>query len=135
MAGGIEISGVSGFEAGIEALKAAVDAATRLGVTSGAHLIEANAKAQMNGPGPTVRTGTLRRSIGVVDTTSLGPGIWKSRIAPTVIYGRIQELGGDAGINHSAHLRPRPYMQPGLNKSLPDLVGVFKAAWQIALKA
>jgi hypothetical protein len=129
---GIEIEGVSGFEAGIEAMIVAVDAATRLSVTAGAHLIEANAKAQMNGPGPNVRTGTLRRSIGVIDTVSLGRGIWKSRIAPTVIYGRIQELGGYAGINHSAYLRPRPYMQPGLNKSIPQLEGVFRAAWDRA---
>ena len=44
MAGGISIEGVPGFEAGIDALIATVQAATLRGVTAGAHLIEAQAK-------------------------------------------------------------------------------------------
>ena len=91
---GIEIAGVSGFEAGIDALIAAVQESTRLAVMSGAHLIEAQAKQSMNGPGPQVRTGTLRRSINVIDTTTLGAGSYQARIAPTVIYGRTHGTRG-----------------------------------------
>ena len=133
---GIEISGVSGFEAGIDALLEAVQAATRAAVVSGAHLIEAQAKQSMNGPGPQVRTGTLRRSIGVVDTTQLGAGIYQSRIAPTVIYGRRQELGfhGQDSLGRHYNQIGRPYMSTGLNRATPLLEGVFTAAWQTAMR-
>ena len=140
MAGGIEVSGVSGFEAGIDALIATVQAATLRGVTAGAHLIEAQAKQSMNGPGPQVRTGTLRRSINVISTTTLGGGSYQARIAPTVIYGRRMELGyhgtDSLGRNYSnPGQRAYPYLSTGLNRSLPLLQGVFSAAWQAAMRA
>jgi hypothetical protein len=137
MAGGIEISGVPGFEASIDALIAAAQAAALRGVTAGAHLIEAQAKQSMNGPGPQVQTGTLRRSINVIDTTTLGGGSYQARIAPTVIYGRRQELGfhGVDSIGRHYNQRGRPYLSTGLNRSLPLLQGVFSAAWQAAMRA
>lgn len=132
---GFTFEGIGGFEAGINALIAAVDAATKLAVTSGAHLIEANAKQSMNGPGPQVQTGTLRRSISVVDTTSLGAGVWKARVAPTVIYGRRMELGfhGQDSLGRTYNQRAYPFMRPGLQKSIGQLDGVFAAAWNTAL--
>ena len=137
MAGGISIEGVPGFEAGIDALIATVQAATLRGVTAGAHLIEAQAKQSMNGPGPQVRTGTLRRSINVISTTTLGGGSYQARIAPTVIYGRRQELGfhGQDSLGRTYNQSGRPYLSTGLNRSLPLLQGVFSAAWQAAMRA
>ena len=140
MAGGISIEGVSGFEAGINALISAAQEATRTAVMTGAHLIEAQAKQSMNGPGPQVRTGTLRRSINVIDTTSLGAGSYQARIAPTVIYGRRMELGyhGTDSLGRSyanPGQRAYPYMSPGLNRSIPLLQGVFSTAWQAAMRA
>ena len=137
MAGGIEISGVGGFEASIDALIASVQEATRVGVMTGAHLVEAQAKQSMNGPGPQVQTGTLRRSINVVDTTTLGAGSYQARIAPTVIYGRRQELGfhGADSLGRVYNQRGRPFLSTGLNRSIPQLQGVFSAAWQAAMRA
>jgi len=134
---GITIDGVGGFEAGLDALIASVQEATRLAVMSGAHLIEAQAKQSMNGPGPKVQTGTLRRSINVIDTTSLGAGSYQARIAPTVIYGRRQELGfhGQDSLGRHYNQSGRPFLSTGLNKSLPLLQGVFSAAWQAAMRA
>ena len=149
---GFEVSGVSGFDAGIDAIQDAVRAATQVGVSRGAALIQNMARLSMNGPGPNVRTGTLRRSIEVLEVAELGADTWQARIAPTVIYGRIQELGGTIhpvranmlswvdtdGNRHFAQqvtLRPRPYMKPGLDKSTPLLVDVFRAAWGEALEA
>ncbi len=130
-----DIAGVGGFEAGINALIAAAEEGARLGVTAGAHLIEANAKQSMNGPGPQVRTGTLRRSIGIVDVTSLGAGIFQARVAPTVIYGRRMELGfhGTDSLNRHYNQRAYPFLKPGLDKAIPQLESVFAAAWQRAM--
>ena len=140
MAGGISIEGVPGFEASIDALIAAAQEAARTAVMTGAHLIEAQAKQSMNGPGPQVRTGTLRRSINVIDTTTLGAGSYQARIAPTVIYGRRMELGfhgtDSLGRNYSnPGQRAYPYLSTGLNRSIPQLQGVFAAAWQAAMRA
>ena len=140
MAGGISIEGVPGFEASIDALIAAAQEAARTAVMTGAHLIEAQAKQSMNGPGPQVRTGTLRRSINVIDTTTLGAGSYQARIAPTVIYGRRMELGyhGTDSLGRSYQnpgQKAYPYLSTGLNRSLPLLQGVFAAAWQTAMKA
>ncbi len=89
----------------------------------------------MNGPGPQVRTGTLRRSIGVVDTISLGRGIYQARVAPTVIYGRRMELGfhGTDSLNRHYNQRAYPFLKPGLDKAIPQLESVFAAAWQRAM--
>ena len=137
MAGGISIEGIPGFEASIDALISAAQEAARTAVMTGAHLIEAQAKQSMNGPGPNVQTGTLRRSINVVDTTSLGAGSYQARIAPTVIYGRRQELGfhGQDSRGRTYNQRGRPYLSTGLHRSLPLLQGVFSAAWQAAMRA
>ena len=140
MAGGISIEGVPGFEASIDALIAAAQEAARTAVMTGAHLIEAQAKQSMNGPGPQVRTGTLRRSINVIDTTTLGAGSYQARIAPTVIYGRRMELGyhGTDSLGRSyanPGQKAYPYLSTGLNRSLPLLQGVFATAWQAAMTA
>ena len=63
-------------------------------------------------PGPRVITGALRNSILVMGGRSavrpcrfalaVGAYRWSSIIAPTVIYGRIQELGGNVYPHHMA---------------------------------
>lgn len=138
MAGSIEISGVSSFAKSIDLLKAKVDAASRDAVVSGAHLIEANAKARVP-----VKSGRLRRSITLVDTTSLGAGIWQARVAPTTVYGRRVELGfvgtDSLGRNFTAsnpfNAHGHPYFTPGVHAAIPALPAVFEAAWATAMEA
>ena len=131
MAGGIEVSGLGDFAASIERLKAQVDVASRTAVVQGAHLIEAMAK-----PETPVRSGRLRRSIQVIDTTSLGAGIWQARVAPTTVYGRRIELGfhGTDSLNRHYNQSGNPYFQRGTNRALGAMPQVFEAAWQSAME-
>ena len=46
-----------------------------------------------------------------------GKGQWTARVAPTTVYARIQELGGQAGRGHQSALPPRPYVSPAVTKS------------------
>lgn len=136
------------FAAAIDALIEAVDLATQRGVQLGAALVEAEAKSSF-GPAhakgtakassqPQSITGTLRRSIGVVDITSAGLGVWAARIAPTVIYGRRIELGfhgtDSLGRNYTNPGQPAyPFLKPGLDKALGRLPDIFTSAWNVAL--
>jgi hypothetical protein len=139
---GFEVSGVSGFGATIDALIARVEAATERCVQLGAAAIETAAKGSMNSPGPQVRTGTLRRSIGIINISALGAGQWQATVAPTTVYGRRMELGfhsvdslgrnyGPPNLGQPAY----PYMQPGLTKAMPLLPAIFEATWGAALGA
>ena len=86
--------GIREFNAALVKIAEAADVAGEQIVTKGAHLVEAAAKQKASGrPGPNVVSGTLRRSIGLVDVTRLGPGRWQSQTAPTVVYARRIELG------------------------------------------
>lgn len=49
-------------------------------------------------------------------------------VGATTVYARIQELGGDAGIDHSAHLLPRPYLAPTVARIRSQLHDVAVAA-------
>lgn len=53
-------------------------------------------------PGPMVRTGALVRSIHRYPATRVGPAAFNAIVGPTVVYGRIQELGGHI---YPKHLR------------------------------
>ena len=126
----IEISGIGGFAAAIDALKARVDVASRTAVESGAHLIEAMAK-----PETPVKSGRLRRSIGVLDVTSLGAGIYQARVAPQTVYGRRIELGfhGQDSLGRTYNQSGNPYFQRGTNRALASMPSVFEAAWAAAM--
>ena len=146
MAGdGIEMifSGMEEFRKALDEMVAKADAGSREIVTKGALIIENNAKRHAH-----VISGRLRRSIRLIDVTSLGFGVWKSRVAPTVIYGRIQELGGTIrpkGDNatgllwfkvggqlrsaKSVTLKPHPYLKPGVDDSHGELSALAESVW------
>lgn len=42
-----------------------------------------------------VRTGNLRRSIRAHAPVEVRPNVWESKTYPTVVYARLQELGGN----------------------------------------
>lgn len=68
------------------------------------------------GSPPSLITGTLRRSIVATPAAPAGPGRWVATVGGTVIYARIQELGGQTGRNHATTLPPRPYLRPAAEK-------------------
>jgi phage gpG-like protein len=144
----IRLKGAAEFKSALLGTISAEQAATRAAVAEAAHLIERTAKEKLaekshppgtrtpSAPGepPALVTGNLRRSISVFgpDPTTVGgfPG-WTARIGPTAVYGRVQELGGDAG---RAMLPPRPYMQPAYDEVHPLLRGIFVKHWRGPLK-
>jgi phage gpG-like protein len=83
------------------------------------------------GSPPGLITGQLRRSVRQTKTYSSGAGRWTVHIAPTMIYARIQELGGWAGRGHKSHLPARPYVRPGMLaaelKARDAAIRVFRA--------
>lgn len=106
--------------------KRIADEAQKTALSQSALVVEREAKQQLtksgrhapgtptpSAPGspPAIITGTLRASVRTFPPTRSGFGNYQIMIGPTVIYGRIQELGGD-------RLPPRPYMQPAINESL-----------------
>ena len=85
-----------------------------------------------SGPGqpPSLISGALRRSITVEAPERTAQG-WAISVGPTIVYGRIQELGGTAG--NGARLPPRPYMRPAW-AVVPDKVrDIFQDAWRDAV--
>ena len=160
-------SSVSAFVEILDTIVANMERATPVAVLQGASIIQAQARGNAtHRPGPNVRTGALRRSIivGAGDgaaaipgsgTARTGPYRWSSTIGPTVIYGRIQELGGtifphhlapsgrpgmlswvDGGVRFYAHrvtLPSRPYLAPTVPASLAAVSARFYAIWAAAL--
>lgn len=144
----IVLEGVPEFNRALESLVARMSAASRKAATTGGHLIEAGAKKNLGlrahargtptpsppGSPPALITGTLRRSIRVTAAEPVSITGWTVSVGPTVVYGRIQELGGDAGRGGSVHLPPRPYLEPALQEVVDSgaLWGCYAAAWREA---
>lgn len=82
------------------------------------------------GSPPSLVSGALRRSITVEPPIRSGEG-WSILVGPTIVYGRIQELGGSS--NGHNYLPPRPYMAPAW-LILPDKIrDIFEDAWSNAV--
>ncbi len=77
------------------------------------------------GTPPGRRSGDLQDSIKASPPVAVG-GEAVVEVGPDIIYGRIQELGGDTGRNHATHLEPRPYLEPSLTEGIAS--GGFTAA-------
>ena len=108
---------------------------------------------------PQVVSGNLMRSIGVRSLEQTGEYDFEARVGPTMKYGRRIELGFNGyvtGSMVSAHSRNTqngvvyvgeyrrkgyrvnqnayPYMQPGVQKSLPDIERIFISSWTRAIR-
>lgn len=83
------------------------------------------------GAPPAMISGALRDSVHITGHLD-APGYAETRVAPTTIYARIQELGGWAGAGHASYLPPRPYVRPAILRSWAELeavaIAVFAAA-------
>jgi phage gpG-like protein len=141
----IHFEGLSEFQTSIANLVKATEAATKLAVVKAGNIVKKNAQTGLAlrshpkgtwspsppGDAPALVTGALRRSI-TVKVSSEGFAGAKAEIGPTIIYGRIQELGGSTGRNHSVRLPARPYMRPALEYSMPEMSRVYLEAWEAA---
>jgi len=163
-------SSVAGLNAALDRIVAAAVEATPSAVFQAAAIVQGKARDNASHrPGPNVISGDLRRSIIVGAGDSAGPmagttariGVyrWSSVVGPTVIYGRIQELGGDVYPKHltksgkpgwlgwggtpghrthfarHVYIPARPYLSPALAASLPQVQQRFYDVWAAAIKA
>lgn len=68
------------------------------------------------GEPPALVTGTLRRSVHATAPRQTGPGRWEVEAGGSVVYARIQELGGVTGRGHRTRLPARPYLRPAARR-------------------
>lgn len=131
MAEGIVFSGVGEFDAAIDALIERASSGAEKFVAKGGLLIEAAAKARAP-----VKTGTLRRSIGVGVVRPAGLGRWESQTYPTTIYSRRIELGfyGNDSLGRHYEQNGRPYLSTGLASVLGPLGSLYEASMAAALE-
>lgn len=137
----IHLEGVDEFNAALRAAVEKANLANKVAITKAANIVKQTAQTALAlrshrkgtwspsppGDAPALVSGALRRSINV--KLSGGLGTFKAEIGPTIVYGRIQELGGSAGRHHAVHLPPRPYMAPSLEYSKPLMAAAFNEAW------
>ena len=67
------------------------------------------------GSPPALIGGALRRSVMTVPGDMSGYRA-SVQVGGTIVYARIQELGGRAGRNHASLLPPRPYLRPAAGR-------------------
>jgi len=140
-----ELTGVEALLARLRAQSAQVQAVTPFAVTQAALWVEAAAKRLLSlsshregtptpappGTPPSIVSGDLRRSIGVRDPAQRGQYQYSITVGPSIVYGRIQELGGIAG--HGATLPARPYMAPAWKALEGRIAELFAKDWRDAL--
>ena len=106
-------------------------------VMAGGHVIKGNAKINIETTFSSKSVGELAGSIQVV-LDKATPTSAEASIGPTVIYGRIQELGGvikpikakmlswvEDGkriFAHMVHIPARPYLRPAVDEHHPEIL-------------
>ena len=137
------VTGIPEFDTALDSMIVRVDNAARSFVLEGAEVIKREAKnifrtgADAKGvdswhstawPVPTRRTGNLMASIYSDGARRIGSGKWESQTGPHIVYGRRIELGFH-GNGHWPYYttRPFPFMQPGINNSIPRLDSLFNS--------
>jgi phage gpG-like protein len=71
------------------------------------------------GSPPALISGALRRSVMTIPGPVSGYRA-SVTVGGTIVYARIQELGGRAGRNHASLLPPRPYLRPAAERVTRD---------------
>lgn len=148
------VEGVEEWGAAVDAMIERVRSATDGAVDDGLALIQKAAQANLthfthppgtptpSAPGdpPALISGALRRSIRVRRTKN-GPDVYEGRVGPTIVYGRIQELGGQLGHNprhgmwrRPGFLPPRPYLRPAAFNAAPKVRDLLVKAWARAIR-
>lgn len=149
MAAAVTVKGIAELKAALRAMALRADAATPLAVSAATDLVKDRSQALLrlkehargtptpsaSGEPPAKITGDLLGSFETLGPTPLGAGTWRERLGPTIVYARIQELGGAAGRGGASILPERPYLRPALDDALhADLIrGEFVRAWRTAI--
>jgi phage gpG-like protein len=147
VAADVRVDGVEEWAAAVDALLARVGAATDKAVDGGLALIARAAQQNLTiythpprtvtpsppGGPPALISGALRRSIKT-RRTKRGPTQYEGRVGPTIVYARIQELGGVTGAGYRTRLPPRPYLRPASDNARPRVQSLFHDAWAQALR-
>lgn len=74
-------------------------------------------------------SGDLRDSVRVQRARRIGPDRWAGNVGPTIVYGRIQELGGWTGAGHRTYLPPRPSLKPAWRLVRPTIPRHMRDGW------
>jgi phage gpG-like protein len=144
----VSVQGADRVEAALDRIAQRVRSATRSAVKDATRLVERRASVELGryyhppgtptpsppGQPPARISGHLRGSLSPTGPYPVAGG-FGGKLGPTAVYSRIQELGGQAGRNHSVTLPPRPYMRPTQSKAMADgsLRRIFVGAWRRAL--
>lgn len=75
------------------------------------------------GQPPAIVTGALRASVKTQEPKREGFGTYSVEVGPTIVYGRVQELGGGP-----SNLPARPYLLPALERSLGSIRETYISA-------
>jgi hypothetical protein len=70
-------------------------------------------------------TGKLRQSVRQSAARRAGFATYSTSVGPTLIYGRIQELGGITGRGHRTVLPPRPYLAPAADRVMKQANRIY----------
>jgi hypothetical protein len=73
------------------------------------------------GEPPARISGSLARSVRADRPVPVTRTRWQVETGPRIVYGRIQELGGDTGRGHATHLPARPYLRPAVVRMAREL--------------
>jgi len=127
----------------LNAIEAKVNAITSTAVKQAGLVVERSAKMKLSengrhrkgtptpsspGSPPSIVTSALRASVRTDYPRKLGFGSYEVMIGPTMVYARVQELGGGP-----KNLPARPYMAPAFKDAENDVRDVFKNAWKKVL--
>ena len=144
-------TGIPEYIAAMNAMNRRVDEASRKFVLEGAERIKREAKnifitgadASITEkwrsdawPLPTRRTGNLMNSIYSDGARKTGVGRWESQTGPHIVYGRRIELGFHGNGRWPYYTtRPFPFMQPGIDNSIPQLDILYRSLVTAAQEA
>lgn len=143
---GVNVGGLDEFAAALDALQQRMQSATRKATADGIKLLERRTHGELSryyhlpgtptpappGRPPARISGHLRGSLSPTGPIPTAGG-YSGSLGPTAAYSRIQELGGQAGHNHSVTVPPRPYLAPTVWESRNDLRDLYLEAWQRAM--
>lgn len=137
------VEGIDEFKAALQALARSSEAATEDGLIVAVEetrtVIQRNLSlrtwppASPAGTPPAFRTGALHDAVLVSGARDEGDGVYEARTWPSLVYARIQELGGWAGAGHRSYLPPRPYVEPALAEMADRVREILAGHWSEAL--
>lgn len=121
----IKVEGVAEYKAGLRAMLARLDIASRTATREAAETLQSRIREVLHetehpphtptvsqpGTPPSWVTGRLSNSVHIEGPLLETTRRWTCRVGPTAVHGRIQELGGHSG-RPRVYLPPRPYVTP-----------------------